>query len=439
MTKLFSEFNPHTAADWKNQLLRDLKGEPLESLTWHNENGFDIQPFYTAEDLHQNYLPAFLHSDWDITYKTKSTQDPELNRDLLRALQSGASSIFLTTAANNWATALQKVELPYIRSSFTVNASNANALVEYLLAQPASQPILCNMYVENLAKTGITTTWLSTIKTLSALPSANSVVADVTDLHNQNPHAYYEIALAFALLIDQLEHLRLNNHPLPSTVVIKTGVSSDFFVQMAKLRAMHRLWPLLAAEYKQSIALHLVVETSLTNKSISDAYNNLLRTTVESMAAVAGGCHELIVNAFDTLFPSNNTSASRLAINQQLILKEESYLHKMADVACGAYYIETITDALANKALEAFRAMEQQGGYTACIQNGSISSALTKQASTKAEALKQNKDLYIGVNKFKNEKESITLSDQAKQYIQSLGLNNPLVDFEFEHFFKTHA
>jgi methylmalonyl-CoA mutase len=182
--------------------------------------------------------------------------------------------------------------------------------------------------------------------------------------------------------------------------------------------------------------VYLIVETSLTNKSISDSYNNLLRTTVESMAAVAGGCNELIVNTFDVLFATNKNLAERMAINQQLILKEESYFDKMADIACGSYYIEHLTDAIATKALETFKRFEKEGGYFKCIEKNMFANDIAKQANQQSEWVETQKQISIGVNKFKNEKEKIHLSAQVISELKHLPIQNPVLTYELEHYFK---
>src|SRR4051812_11756067 len=100
MKKLFSEFKPATAGDWKNQLVKDVKGEPYENLVWQNENGFSVQPFYTDEDLNQKYEPAFSHVDWEICVKGRSGDAKELNRWFIKQLNSGATSISINNQAD---------------------------------------------------------------------------------------------------------------------------------------------------------------------------------------------------------------------------------------------------------------------------------------------------------------------------------------------------
>jgi methylmalonyl-CoA mutase len=128
-----------------------------------------------------------------------------------------------------------------------------------------------------------------------------------------------------------------------------------------------------------------------------------------------------------------------MAINQQLILKDESYLDKMADISCGSYYIESITDAIAKKALETFKRFEKEGGYFKCIEKNIFSNEIKSQASQRNELFKTGKQLAIGVNKFKNEKETISVPKQKLDELNHLTINNAVLNFELENFFKQHA
>jgi methylmalonyl-CoA mutase len=243
------------------------------------------------------------------------------------------------------------------------------------------------------------------------------------------------VALVISALVEHLEYCSQQSKIRNSSVVIKTGVSEDYFIQIAKLRAIRRLWKLIAKEYGIKNDIHLIVETSLTDKSISDSYNNLIRTTVEAMAAVAGGCNELIVTEFDTLFSTNKNLAERMAVNQQLILKEESYLNKMADIACGSFYLENITDAIATEALQTFKRFENEGGFLNCLDKNIFFNEIATQAKHYEEFIATKKQIVIGVNKFKNEKENISISDTQLNVLQQLPINNPVLNFELENYF----
>lgn len=436
MQHLFSDFKPNTAADWKNQLIRDLKGEPYENLIWHNENGLEIQPFYTSEDQLQAYEPAFTHADWDICVKGKHRDAKELNKQLLQQLNSGASSIAVDIKDLDLNSALQGIQLNYIQSSFLVNASNASALKTYLEKNYSLQDLNCSLFPEKMDSATDLEKWNKVIELFKSCKNIKTRVVNAIRFHNQNCLAYYEVALIIAQLVEYLEDAFAKNELPRANVVVKTGVTSDYFIQIAKLRAIRRLWRILKKEYKITNDLHLIVETSLTNKSVSDSYNNLLRTTVEAMAAASGGCNELIVTEFDTLFPTNPVLSERMAVNQQLILKDESYFNKMADTACGSFYIEHITDALAELALERFKRFEKEGGYFKCCEKGLIAEEIETQAKQREELFKSQKQIAIGVNKYKNEKEKIDLPVARIAELKKKRINNPVLNFELEHYFN---
>lgn len=436
MQHLFSDFKPNTAADWKNQLIRDLKGEPYENLIWHNENGLEIQPFYTSEEQKQAYEPAFTHADWDICVKGKYRDAKELNKQLLHQLNSGASSIAVDIKDLDLDTALKGVQLNYIQSSFLINESNAGTLKNYLENNYTIHDLNCTLFPERMNSATDLNNWNKVIALFKEFKNIKTTVVNAIRFHNQNCLAYYEVALIMAQLAEYLEDAATKNEMPRANLVVKTGVSSDYFIQIAKLRAIRRLWNILKKEYQIENNLHLIVETSLTNKSISDSYNNLLRTTVEAMAAASGGCNELIVTEFDTLFPTNPVLSERMAVNQQLILKDESYFNKMADTACGSFYIEHITDAIAALALDCFKRFEREGGYFKCSEKGLITAEIKAQANQREELFNSQKQIAIGVNKYKNEKEKIELPESLIADLKKKPINNPVLNFELEHYFN---
>jgi methylmalonyl-CoA mutase len=437
MQKLFSDFKPNTAAEWKNQLLKDLKGESFESLVWHNENGFDIQPFYTAEDLKQNYEPAFTHADWEICVSNRSNNSNELNACFLRQLNAGASSVSLNCSGLDLELALKGIQLNYIQSTFFAGAKEAMDLKSYLEKHYDLRLLRCSVFPLAYNTQQDLKDWSEVVSAFKNYPGIKTLSVNALPFHNQSCLAHYEVALILSQLTEYLEFFSSKKENLPlSKCVVKTGVSADYFIQMAKLRAIRRLWKLLTTEYGLENELHLVVETSLTNKSISDSYNNLLRTTVESMAAISGGCNELLVTHFDVLFSTNAVLAERMSVNQQLILKEESYFDKMADTACGSFYIESITDTIAAKALETFKRFEKEGGYFVCLGKGLFSKEISVQAKERDEEINTQKKLVIGVNKFKNEKEKIDLSATQISELKNLTIHNPVLHYELEHYFN---
>lgn len=433
MINLFPEFKPSSAAEWKAQLIKDLKGEPFESLIWDNENDFKINPFYNHEDLKHIYQPAFTHADWDICTKTTTGDSKQINKKILNDLSLGATSISVNCENINFDIAFKNVRLNYISSTFYIHPKDIEWLTNYLSRNYKLNELNVTLFPKRIQNQKDLNYWQTVIALFAPYKNIKTISVDHLFYHNQNCFAYYEVALIFSALNECLANYIVNSK---ADIVIKTGVNSDYFIQIAKLRSIRRLWEILKKEYNLTNDIYIIAETSLTNKSISDSYNNLVRTTVESMAAVNGGCNELIVNSFDTLFQQNQNLSERLAINQQLILKEESYLNKMADVSCGSYYIETITDAIANKALQTFKQFEEQGGYFKCVENKIIENEILKQSQQKAESVNSQKEISIGINKYKNETEKINLSKDVKAQLGVININNPVLNFELQNTFN---
>ena len=437
MQKLFSEFSPSSISDWKNKFLNDIKESTFESYIWQNENGFDIEPFYNSESLSHSYLPAFTHSNWDVCVSSSSSDSKALNSELLNQLARGANSISINCSNINLIQALDGILLNYIQSTFYIDNQSASSLFNYLSdhynlneLNISILPILFNN--ENDLKN-----WANNKSLFNGFDGIKTIGVNLYLSHNQNCLAYYEIALIFSALVEQLEFLSKKDKISNSKIVIKTGVNSDYFIQIAKLRAIRRLWNNLKIVYNCNNDIHLIVETTLTNKSISDSYNNLIRSTIESMAAIAGGCNELIVSEFDTLNPTDKILSERLAVNQQLILKDESYFDKIADVSCGSFYIESITDAIASKALETFKRFENEGGYFKCIEKSIFFNEINIQAKHQQDKINNQEEVSVGVNRFKNELENLEFSQNQIESLSNLCINNPGLNFELNNYLKS--
>ena len=437
MQKLFSEFSPSSISDWKNKFLNDIKESTFESYIWQNENGFDIEPFYNSESLSHSYLPAFTHSNWDVCVNSSSSDSKALNSELLNQLARGANSISINCSNINLIQALDGILLNYIQSTFYIDNQSANPLFNYLSdhynlneLNISILPIIFNN--ENDLKN-----WANNKSLFNGFEGIKTIGVNLYLSHNQNCLAYYEIALIFSALVEQLEFISKKDKISNSKIVIKTGVNSDYFIQIAKLRAIRRLWNNLKIVYNCNNDIHLIVETTLTNKSISDSYNNLIRSTIESMAAIAGGCNELIVSEFDSLNPTDKILSERLAVNQQLILKDESYFDKIADVSCGSFYIETITDAIASKALETFKRFENEGGYFKCIEKSIFFNEINIQAKHQQDKINNQEEVSVGVNRFKNELENLEFSQNQIESLSNLCINNPSLNFELNNYLKS--
>ena len=185
------------------------------------------------------------------------------------------------------------------------------------------------------------------------------------------------------------------------------SVGGDFFMEIAKLRALRKLVDFLLIQYSIKADIHIHAKTTSINKSVIDSYTNMLRSTTEAMSASIGGANSILVLPFDVEFNAQNDFSSRMARNQQLILKDESYLNVVADMAAGSYYIETLTETICEKAWEQFKVIESKGGLLACLKSNYIQETISKDAETLIQQFKEGKLVLVGVNKFQNKNEEV--------------------------------
>jgi methylmalonyl-CoA mutase len=436
-TGLFEEFPPTDAAAWKAQLLRDLKGESFDALVWHNENGFDIQPCYTRGELSNNYEPAFTHSTWDICVKARGNDAAAGNRLLLGQLNAGASSVLVEFDPQSIRPLLEGVALENISSVFFCDHAHASEFSKFLETRDGEN-LSCSIFPTSITTEEELQRWTKAMSFCNDLDGIRTVSIDALPFHNAGCFAAYEVAVILSALVSRLDIISSSGNIPKAKVAVRMGVNSDYFVQIAKLRALRRLWKLLSAEYGLENGLHLIAETSLTNKSVSGRYNNLLRTTVEAMAAIAGGCDELVVNEFDVLFPETTSLSRRMAVNQQLILREESYLDKVADVSCGSYYIESLTDTLAEKALDTFKGFQRKGGYFACLREDIFSSDIEVQHLRNEALVRSGKQVVVGVNRFHDSGEDAGDIAVHLGQLEEGPVRNAVLNYEIEHYFR-HA
>ena len=426
---LTSIFPPASAEKWREQIKKELKLEDIHAIEWKNENGIVIAPFYSSEDQHRTYLPAFTHREWDICVDAGTRSVVDKNTHLLKALQSGATAIHVVYEGETPEELLKTIQLEYIRSSFVVTLSNARTLLSYLHTHYTTE-LNCALFCNELHSEAAHLEWKSLQE---EYPRVTLLTASVLKHHNANCFAVTELALALAALTEQL-----NSGIQSKTAHIQLGAGNDYFVELAKFRAMHRLWLQLAPHFNCKAELQIHAETTLTNKTVSDAYNNLLRTTTETLSAILGGAHSITVHGYDVMQGGDSELAFRMAINQQLILREEALLSHFADVACGSWFIESLTDALAEKALALFTTIEQKGGYTAVLPSDWLSKRLLEEAAERQSKVNAGERVVIGINKFKNASESLSVSADTIEKIKNRGVINPSFDYELKNFFS-HA
>lgn len=432
MQKLFTEFNSTTATQWKEQLVKDLKGVDFNQLIWHTDNGLDINPFYTKEDLQTEQKPVFTHSDWNIGFNIKVTDENTANQIALEALNGGVSCLnFCLDGTKNLSVLLKDILIEHIAVEFILNndieafEKQLNAIiVERELNSNSLNSVVSYDVLARLAEHG---SWLENkdadlnkfVKIANLSFNTYKLVVDGTLYQNSGANQVTELALILSHYNEYLNYLteaKFDFTQLKNGVQINVSVGSDFFGEIAKLRAMQKLIALVNSTYNIVAPVFLSCTTSQLTLAAKDVHTNLLRSTTEAMSAVIGGCSTLYVTQFDELLDSKNRNLSvRMARNQQIILKEESYLNKASDIGAGSYYIESLTEQLASNAFELFKAWESKGGFIACLEQGIIQTEINQQAEKLKEKTASGELVIIGVNKYINAKDQSSTAKSKKE------------------------
>ena len=184
------------------------------------------------------------------------------------------------------------------------------------------------------------------------------------------------------------------------------GISSNYFLEIAKFRAARMLWANIVKAYNPQCecACKMIAhaETSSFNLTLFDAHVNLLRTQTEAMSAAIAGVNSITVTPFDKAYETPNDFSERIARNQQLLLKEESHLNRIVDPAGGSYYIENLTVSIAKQAWDLFLQVEEAGGMVKSIFDESVQNAVNTSNKARHEAVSKRKEILLGTNQYPN-------------------------------------
>ncbi len=429
-TSLFSEFEPVSAKQWKQQIQVDLKGADYnETLVWESLEGIKVKPFYSAEDLEgSNTCPLPQNHHWHIAQFIYGGNPALANKKALDALSRGAESLVfqIPDATVDWEVLLNGIDLAttplYLEFDF-LEVDPIKRLLQF--SEGKNGQLYLNIdIIGHLAKTGH---WYHTPEKDHALleeilslakNQANIHVlgADASLYQNAGANMVQQLAYTLAQANEYLNHFQ--DHPVPT---FKIAIGGNYFFEIAKLRALRWLWKSLAAEYDMATDCHILAFPSKRNKALYDHNANMLRTTSECMSAILGGANTVFNRAYDDIFHKTGEFGERIARNQLLLLKEESYFDEAVNAAEGNYYIEDLTQQLAEKALELFKQMEASGGLLKQLKEGTLQRKIKESADKEQTLFDSGELVLVGTNKFQNPK------DRMKD------------DMELYPFVKTHA
>ncbi|MFN5183105.1 MAG: methylmalonyl-CoA mutase family protein [Bacteroidota bacterium] len=407
---------------WKERLEKDLKGITFQQLSKTDSNGIEIFPFYNKENSIKQHQISFTHREWEICSQQISEEDHIQNKSALKHLNNGANSlIFNIHSGTNPKKLLDSIQAEYITTHFAYKEKNIefidglnsyfkgiNSNFSQINGSIIYDPI--STYLRGY-KEGFELR-LNFWKKISESELINnsalsSFTTDAYIYQNSGCNTVNELAFTLAQVNEQLHFISQHNiKTSDKKFVIFTSTGINFFENLCKFKSLRNLIKFLLNEYGLKNEIFIHATNSLINKTAKDVYNNLIRSTIEAMSAIAGGANSISIAPYNFVTEKKDANAQRLAMNQLLILKEEAFLSKVAEVGAGSFYTDEYCNNLSEKAWEKFKFIESEGGLISFFDKGKLQSDINEDASKLKEEFVSGKKILTGVNKFLNLKEN---------------------------------
>jgi methylmalonyl-CoA mutase len=466
----FSEFTAPTYEEWRKEAEVTLKGAPFEKkLVTKTYEGINLQPIYMRADgdkiKESNSFPGFAPfvrggnvlgqhlGGWEISQEFAFSTPREFNAAVRTDLERGLTAVNITldqatrngddpdsakagevgkgglsiATLKDLTRALEGIDLtrvplfvrsgasglPFAALLFALAKQNKRPLAELrgciemdpigVISHEGSLP---QSFDEAYREMAILTGWAA-----KNAPKLQTICVHARAWHEGGGNAVQELAFAMATGAEYLRELTktgLDINVVAPRIRFAFTVGTQFFTEIAKLRAARLLWAQVVAAFggnEESQRLSLHVRTSVRNKTVCDPYVNMLRTTTEAFAAVLGGADSLAVAPFDEVIRQPDDFSRRIARNTQIILQKESHLDHVIDPAGGSWYVETFTNQLSTEAWNLFQKVESQGGIRKSLEANFPQEAIAAIAKERVKAVQTRKDVIVGVNMYPNLKE----------------------------------
>lgn len=438
--KLFDQFPPVSTEEWMEKVTADLKGADFnKKLVWRTNEGFNVKPMYRAEDIADMKTTGSLPGEYPYVRGTKCDNEWLVRQDIgvenvkdanakaKDLLTKGVTSLgFALEAENitpeNIAALLSGIDAEKVELNFTSCIKNSLKLIETLSQYFKSQ----NIDTENvkgsinfdpfkrILKRGrdfneYAQKGAEIIKAAAALPKFRVLAVDAVMLNNAGSYISQELGFALAWgneWLASITDLGLSVDEVAKRIKFNFGISSNYFMEIAKFRAARMLWAQIVSAYKPNcecaakMATH--AKTSEFNMTIYDAHVNLLRSQTEAMSAALAGVDSMTVTPFDITYKQPDNFSERIARNQQLLLREESHFNKITDPSAGSYYIENLTISIAEQAWKLFLEVEDKGGFYAALKEGFVQQTVNASAEARHMAIARRKEILVGTNQYPN-------------------------------------
>ena len=437
--KLFNQFPPVSYETWRAKVDADLKGVPFEKkLVWRTNEGFNVQPMYQRKDIADlkttDSLPGEFpyvrgtrkDNNWLTRQEILAAEPAEANKIALDVLNKGVHSLgFNINEISDDAIAVALAGIDFEKVEINFNSCPrkalelAKALVAYLKKNGAEKKFHGSIdfnpfkrafrHGADVEAAAIVADAKEMLETVKDVPALRCLAVDSVVFNNSGAYIFQELGYALAWGAEWLTLLTeagVSADAVASRVKFNMGVSSNYFMELAKFRAARMMWAQIVEQYnpaaKDSAKMMAHAVTSRFNQTIYDAHVNLLRSQTEAMSAALAGVDSITVTPFDVPYKTPDAFSERIARNQQLLLKEESHLDKVVDPAGGSYYVETLTVSIAQEAWKLFLEVEDKGGFVAAVNAGDIQSAVNASSEKRHQDMARRKEILLGTNQFPN-------------------------------------
>ena len=410
--KLFKEFETVSSKQWKQQIQYELKGADYnETLVWESVEGIKVKPFYHSDELENNLNIQTPKKPFSILQNIFVHDVKKSNKRALDSLNRGAESIRFTIENDKIyiEELLQNLQLenvtyyfylPFLSIDFATKINNyatKNNADFIIQIDPVGQFCQDGNWFENLEKDFDKLNKISK-NSLSPFLNINSII-----YQNAGANIVQQLAYTLGHVNEYFNGISSINQP----ITIEVSVGTNYFFEIAKLRALRLLFSTLASEYNHNLDCHIVVTPTKRNKTLYDYNVNMLRTTTECMSAILGSANAIANLPYDALYHKDNEFGDRISRNQLLILKHESYFDKVNNPTDGAYYIESLTKQLAEKALLLFKEIEVNGGFIKQLIEGNIQKKISESAQKEQDLFDSGKEILLGTNKYPNKNDKM--------------------------------
>lgn len=413
---LFSEFYPISSKHWKQQIQFELKGADYnETLVWESPEGIKVKPFYHNDDFEASEevnLNAITPSKPFAIVQNIFVHDvKKSNARALETLQRGAESVRFTIESELISIEelmqnlpLENVyyyfNLPFLSIDFVAKIddfASKNKATIFIQIDSIGQLAKEGNWFENLEKDFENSNTIASKSIVPFLTISSGIY------QNAGANIVQQLAYTLAQINEYFNRIPAINQP----ITIEVAVGTNYFFEIAKLRALRILFKTLATEFNHNFDCHIIATPTKRNKTLYDYNVNMLRTTTECMSAILGGADAVANLAYDAIYHKENEFGDRISRNQLLILKHESYFDKVNNPADGAYYIEALTEELAEKALELFKDIEKNGGLISQLIDGTIQRKINESAQKEQEFFDSGKEVLLGTNKYPNKNDQM--------------------------------